>query len=178
MRRYETIVIIDPDLSEDDRKTHLERTKTLISDQDGFLVLEDDWGSRKLAYEIKKKARGYYVRLDYCGTGALVREMERLFRIDDRVLKFMTVQLEDLVDVERLKSELAEAEKNAAAEEEAAETPAEAGAEEETPEEAEAEKETPEEPETVSDAEPEEKADASEEPVETESTATESTDKE
>ncbi|MCP4692551.1 MAG: 30S ribosomal protein S6, partial [Desulfobacterales bacterium] len=143
MRRYETIVIIDPDLSEEDRKTLLGRIATLISDQDGFLVLEDDWGSRKLAYEIKKRVRGYYVRLDYCGTGALVREMERLFRIDDRILKYMTVQLEELVDVELLKSEMAEAEKKA---------------------EEEASKAAEEREAAATDAEPEEKEEAEPEP--------------
>ncbi len=181
MRRYETIVIIDPDLSEDGRKTLLERTVGLISDQDGLLVLEDDWGSRKLAYEIKKKVRGYYVRLDFCGTGALVREMERLFRIDDRILKFMTVQLEELVDVERLKSEMAEAEAEKKATEEAeAEKKAteEAEVEKKATEEAEAEKVESEDRETESDDKPAEEAEPAEETVETESTATESTDKE
>lgn len=149
MRRYETIVIIDPDLSEDDRKAMLERIGSLISDQEGFLVLEDDWGSRKLAYEIKKKVRGHYVRLDFCGTGDLVREMERLFRIDDRILKYMTVQLEDHVDLEHLKSEIAAAEETDS-EEEAEDRDADSG----------------------------EKEEAEAEPAETETTATESTEKE
>ncbi|MHC4751573.1 MAG: 30S ribosomal protein S6, partial [Planctomycetota bacterium] len=91
MRRYETITIVDPDLSEDERKPVLDRITDLISQQDGFLVIMDEWGSKKLAYEIKKKSHGYYVRVDYCGTGALIDEMERFFRIDDRVLKYMTV---------------------------------------------------------------------------------------
>ena len=71
MKRYETFIIVDPDVSDEDRNQFLDRLKEVISDQQGILVLVDDWGSRKLAYEIKKKSRGYYVRLDYCGTGAL-----------------------------------------------------------------------------------------------------------
>ncbi|MDL1967554.1 MAG: 30S ribosomal protein S6, partial [Deltaproteobacteria bacterium] len=63
-----------------------------------------------LAYEIKKKSRGYYVRLDYCGTGKLVDEMERFFRIDDRVMKYMTVLLDKYADIELLKEEMAKAE--------------------------------------------------------------------
>ena len=93
MRRYETIVIIDPDLSEENRAQVLERTTDLIPKEGGFLIMLDEWGNRKLAYEIKKKVRGYYVRIDYCGMGPLVDEMERFFRIDDKVLKFMTVLL-------------------------------------------------------------------------------------
>lgn len=116
MRRYETIVIIDPDLSDEERKPVLERINDLIPQQGGFAVMIDDWGNRKLAYDIKKKSRGYYVRIDFCGTGSLVDEMERFFRIDDRVLKFMTVLVEKDVDIERVKNEMAEAEAEAEAE--------------------------------------------------------------
>jgi len=110
MRRYETIVIIDPDLSNEQRLPIFERLKDLIAKQDGFLVIIDEWGDKQLAYEIKKRSRGYYVRLDFCGTGALVNEMERFFRIDDRVLKYMTVLLDKDADVERIKEQMAEAE--------------------------------------------------------------------
>jgi small subunit ribosomal protein S6 len=67
-------------------------------------------GGRRLAYEIKKKSRGYYVRLDYCGTGKFVDEMERFFRIDDRVMKYMTVLLDKYADIELIKEEIAKAE--------------------------------------------------------------------
>ena len=113
MRRYETIFIIDPDLSEEGRAPLFERLKDLFPQHNGLLVEIDEWGAKKLAYEIKKKSRGYYVRLDYCGTGILVNEIERFFRIDDRVLKYMTVLLEKNVNIETVKEEIArlEAEK-------------------------------------------------------------------
>jgi small subunit ribosomal protein S6 len=113
MRRYETIFIIDPDLSEEGRAPLIERLKDLFLEHSGLVVEVDEWGTRKLAYEIKKKARGYYVRLDYCGSGTLVNEIERFFRIDDRVLKYMTVLLQKDVDIESVKEEIArmEAEK-------------------------------------------------------------------
>jgi len=110
MRRYETIVIIDPDLSNEQRLPVFERLKDLIVQQGGFLVIVDEWGDKRLAYEIKKRSRGYYVRLDFCGTGALVNEMERFFRIDERVLKYMTVLLDKDADVEKIKEQMAEAE--------------------------------------------------------------------
>jgi len=116
MRRYETIAIIDPDLSDEERAGVLERTTDLIPKEGGFLVMLDEWGSRKLAYEIKKKVRGYYVRIDYCGMGSLVDEMERFFRIDDRVLKFMTVLLEKDADIENIKEEMSIAKSEAEAE--------------------------------------------------------------
>lgn len=113
MRRYETIVIIDPDLSEEERKPVLDRISDLISQQDGFLVMMDEWGSRKLAYGIKKKSHGHYMRIDFCGNGTLVDEIERFFRIDDRVLKYMSVLLEKSADIEGIKEEMARAESEA-----------------------------------------------------------------
>jgi len=110
MRRYETFIIIDPDLSDEERSPILEKVKDLIQQEKCLLVMLDEWGARRLAYEIKKKSRGYYVRLDYCGTGKLVDEIERFFRIDDRVMKYMTVLLDKHADIELIKEEIAKAE--------------------------------------------------------------------
>ena len=117
MRRYETIVILDPDLSKEAEAPFFDRVNDLIPQHSGYLVETDDWGTKKLAYDIKKKNRGHYVRFDYCGDGALVQEMERFFRIDDKIMKFMTVLLDENADLEAIKAELAEA----AADKEAAE---------------------------------------------------------
>lgn len=113
MRRYETIFIFDPDLSEDGRKERLNKNKDLIKQMNGVLVEVDDWGNKRLAYEIKKKLRGHYLRLDYCGNGELINEMERLCRIDDKYLKFMTIVLAEKADPEAI---LAEKENKEAAE--------------------------------------------------------------
>jgi len=110
MRRYETFIIIDPDLSDEERSPIFEKVKDLIKQEECLLVTLDEWGGRRLAYEIKKKSRGYYVRLDYCGTGKFVDEMERFFRIDDRVMKYMTVLLDKYADIELIKEEIAKAE--------------------------------------------------------------------
>jgi small subunit ribosomal protein S6 len=125
MRRYETFVIIDPDISQEQREPVLDRVKELITQQDGFLVYEDVWGDRKLAYVIKKKARGFYVRFDYCGLAPLVNEIERYFRIDDRSLKYMTVVLDKDLDLEKVKEEKAAAESQREPEPAPPETPAE-----------------------------------------------------
>ena len=124
MRRYETIFIIDNDLSEEGRSPIFEKLKDLIQQHDGLQVMLDEWGTKRLAYEIKKKARGYYVCLDYCGSGTLVNEIERSFRIDDRVLKYMTVLLDKYVDIEHVKEEIAKAEEAKAEETKAEETKA------------------------------------------------------
>ncbi len=101
MNHYETIFIVDLDTAEADQETIFEKLKSMIS-ADGQLILFDDWGTRKFAYEIRKKKQGRYVRLDYCGAGPLVDEIERLFRLDFRILKYMTVLLGQDVDPESL----------------------------------------------------------------------------
>ncbi len=155
MRRYETIIIIDPDLSDEGRAPVLDRVAELIPQFDGTLILVDEWGAKKLAYEIKKKTRGYYVRVDYCGSGALVSEIERHFRIDDRVLKFMTVLVDKDVDPEKILADIA-AEEAAKAEslQAAAPTEVEAPTKAEAPVEAEA-TDTPEPEKTEENKAPE-----------------------
>ena len=180
MRRYETIAIIDPDLADEERAGVLERTTDLIPKEGGFLVMLDEWGNRKLAYEIKKKVRGYYVRIDYCGMGSLVDEMERFFRIDDKVLKFMTVLLEKDADIENIKEEMAIA-KSEAETKAKADAEAKAEAETKTKADAEAAREKAEEIEKEADASDEapDKDDESDtdhiplDPPETETTETE-----
>ncbi len=113
MRRYETIIIADPDLSAEQRDPVLQRVGDVVKQGDGYLALTEEWGARKLAYEIKKKDRGYYIRFDFCATGAVVNEMERFFRIDDRVLKYMTVLLDKTADIEKIKEEIAAAQSKA-----------------------------------------------------------------
>ena len=113
MRRYVTSIITDPDLAEDGRKALTAKVGELMAAEGGHLVKQDDWGVRKLAYEIRKKPRGYYTLFDFCGAGALVDEMERQFRIDDRVLKYMTVLLDKEADLDAIKAELAAAEAEA-----------------------------------------------------------------
>lgn len=114
MRRYETIVIVDPDLPDEQLTAVIDKTKDLIPNQGGYLLTLEDWGTLKLAYEIKKRVRGHYYRFDFCGNGGCVDEMERLYRIDDRVLKYLTVLLDENADLEVLKEEKAKAEKEKA----------------------------------------------------------------
>ncbi len=117
MRRYETVFIADPDLTEDERKQRFDKVLDLIATMKGAIIEVDDWGGKRLAYEIKKKTRGHYMRMDFCGTGELVAEIERTCRIDDKILKYMTIILQDNADPEKIKVELAETRARKAAEE-------------------------------------------------------------
>jgi small subunit ribosomal protein S6 len=129
MRRYETIIITDPDMAEEARKALTARIGELMAAEGGSLIKQDDWGMRKLAYEIRKKPRGFYTLFDFCGQSALVDEMERQFRIDDHVLKYMTVVLDKEADLESIKAEMAAAEAEAATAAAETEAEAESGAE-------------------------------------------------
>jgi len=110
MRRYETIFIVRPNAAESDIEAVINKTVSIIEDDGGAIIKIDKWGLKKLAYLIKKESQGYYVYVDYAGIPASVSEIERIFRIDDRILKYLTVKLADSCDPEAAKEELARAE--------------------------------------------------------------------
>ncbi|MFH1915328.1 MAG: 30S ribosomal protein S6 [Pseudomonadota bacterium] len=90
---YETLVLLSPELAEENRKEILTLLTTVVEREGGNMVETDDWGLRTLAYPVQKLTRGYYVRLVYDAPGNLVAELERNIRITDGIFKFMTVKL-------------------------------------------------------------------------------------
>jgi small subunit ribosomal protein S6 len=98
MRRYETISIISPNLGEDEVKAISQKTAGIIEADGGTILNVDNWGLKKLAYPIDKQQQGYYVYTEFAAVPAAVSEMERIFKIDDNVLKFMTVKLQEVYD--------------------------------------------------------------------------------
>lgn len=109
MRRYETILITHVDLSEDELSSLITRYGDIVTEQKGILVKVERWGKRRLAYLIKKQARGFYILIDYAGVSAVINELERNLKIDEKILKFMTVLKADKVDPEVLEKEIADA---------------------------------------------------------------------
>ena len=103
MKRYETIFITHPELSEEDHVELEKKLRSTIADWKGDIVKLEDWGMKKLGYEIHKNSRGRYFLLDYVAVPELVRELERNFRLNDRVLKFQTVKVNDRVSPEAVK---------------------------------------------------------------------------
>jgi small subunit ribosomal protein S6 len=95
MRRYETIFITHPDLTEEDQNQLQERIKSLMAGLRAEIIRLDDWGQKKLSYEIRKNTRGRYFLMDYVAAPEVVREWERTLRLNDRILKFQTVKLSD-----------------------------------------------------------------------------------
>lgn len=90
---YETLVLLSPELAEENRTEILTNLTGIVEREGGNMVETDDWGMRQLAYPVEKQTRGYYVRLVYDAPGALVAELERNIRITDGIFKFMTVKL-------------------------------------------------------------------------------------
>ena len=100
MRRYETIYILRPTMNEDEINETVENTNAVLGTDGGQVISLNKWGVKTLAYEIKKETQGYYIYCDYATNPANVTEMERKFRIDDSVMKYMTVKLADAIDEE------------------------------------------------------------------------------
>lgn len=112
MRRYESVVILAPEMPDDDIRNFTEKYSELIKTNGGEIIKIEDWGFKRLAYLVKKKEKGRYILFDFVGVPALITELERQFKITEEVLKFLSVKTDDDVDLEAFKA--AEEEKKAA----------------------------------------------------------------
>jgi small subunit ribosomal protein S6 len=128
MRKYETFFIVDPDLSDEIVSAVDNKVQSIVTSNKGEVLAYNPWGKRKLAYPIRKRSRGLYILMEYSGGSDMVAELERNLRIDERVLKFITVKLEDRFDAEKERERRAAA--AAPAHEEQAEAAKTASAEE------------------------------------------------
>ena len=102
MKRYETIYIANPNLEEGPLTEVVTKFSDLIKKEKGQIVKVDEWGKKKLAYDVKRFDKGHYVVLDFCGLPETVAELERNLKLDDRILKYLTVKIDDDVDPESL----------------------------------------------------------------------------
>jgi small subunit ribosomal protein S6 len=94
MRMYETIIIVKPDLGDDETKALTTKVQEVISSMNGDFKRLEDWGARKLAYPIDKFSRGRYYFLRFDGDAPLIAELERRLRLDDKVLRYQSVRIE------------------------------------------------------------------------------------
>ena len=101
MREYELIYVVQPDATDERLKQIHDRVDAAITGGQGMVLLRDDWGKRKLSYEIAKFQKGHYFHLAMLGDGKFIAEMERLLRIDPDVLRFLTVLVaEEVPDID------------------------------------------------------------------------------
>ena len=111
MREYEFVYVIQPDATAEREAEIHQRIDQVVSDHKGRLLLRDDWGKRRLAYEIKKFQKGHYFQVNFLGLGKEIAEIERLMRIDADVLRYLSVQAND--DVRDIETRVVEAAKQA-----------------------------------------------------------------
>ena len=97
MRKFETLLLLSPELSADNREGIINALTAIIAREKGVMVEVDNWGMRDLAYPVRKLMRGFYVRLVYQAPAELIAELERIVRITDGIFKFVTVKLADEV---------------------------------------------------------------------------------
>ena len=96
IREYETTFILRPDIQQADKARITERVKSIIEEQfSGEVRRIEEWGKRQLAYLMQKQSFGIYVYVRYAARPDAIAEIERILRLNDVVLKFLTVVLED-----------------------------------------------------------------------------------
>ena len=91
MNKYESVVIVNPNVEENTLKELIERFQTLIN-TDGKVEQVNELGKKKLAYEVKKNKEGIYVVFYFEAEPSLIAELERNYRITDEVIKFIVVK--------------------------------------------------------------------------------------
>jgi len=95
MRTYESIFIVHPEVVGDDQTAIIEKYKTILTDQGAEILKIDNWGVKTLAYPVKKQTKGCYVLVVFDAEAPVISEFERRMRIDDKVIKFQTIYLEN-----------------------------------------------------------------------------------
>ena len=94
MRHYETIFIASPTLTDEQSDELVKQYEGIIAEQGGELLKTDKWGRKKLAYEVQKFSEGYFTLFELNAGPTLIAELERRFRNNDAVIKYMSVRMD------------------------------------------------------------------------------------
>ncbi len=94
LNNYETVFIANPVLSAPQMKEAVDKYKKMVTDAGGNVVHEEDWGLRKLAYPIQKKATGFYYLIEFQAEGSLIGKIETEFKRDERVMRFLSFRMD------------------------------------------------------------------------------------
>lgn len=92
--QYETVVILNPVLSQEQVSETVEKFKKILTDSGAEIVHENNWGLRKLAYPIQKKNTGFYYLTEFRSNGEIISKLELEYKRDERVMRFLTVALD------------------------------------------------------------------------------------
>jgi len=117
LRRYETVFISVTDLPPEELQEIVEKCAQVITARKGVMIRRESWGKRKLAYPIEKQKFGVYSLFEFASEHGALGELDRVFRFDDRVLRYQTVKIADEVDPAALEKELEDARSKEQAEE-------------------------------------------------------------
>lgn len=94
MQQYESIFIIRPSLSDEDTSKLIDKMKGVLEKSGATLLKFENWGKKKLAYEVKRERKGTFVYFHFTSPGNVVGELERSYRLEDSVIKFLNVRRE------------------------------------------------------------------------------------
>ncbi len=94
MNHYETVFILNPVLSDTQVKETVSKFEDFLTSKGAEMVSKEDWGLKKMAYEIQNKKSGFYHLLEYKVSGEILKAFETEFRRDERVMRFLTVSLD------------------------------------------------------------------------------------
>ena len=93
MNKYESMVVLMPTLTEEEYNASIARVKGVIESDGGVIDSVDEWGKRRLAYEINKINEGYYILFTFSAKPELPKELDRILRISDKVVRHMIIVL-------------------------------------------------------------------------------------
>lgn len=91
MRQYETIYIVNPEVEGDAVKELVEKFKGVVEGKGGQVTEIDEWGKRRLAYPIDDRREGYYVLMNFTADPAAARDLERVYKITDGLLRYLII---------------------------------------------------------------------------------------
>ena len=94
MRKYELLYVLQPDLDEEQMQALKEKVNGIIAEQSGQNVEVNEWGKRRLAYEIADHREGHYIEVHFEGTPQVVDELERVIKITNGILRHIIVRIE------------------------------------------------------------------------------------
>jgi small subunit ribosomal protein S6 len=92
MQIYESIFILRPNLSEEEVTKAVEKMKSMVEKSGGAILQVENWGKRKLAYEVEKEKKGTYIVFRFKGDGKIINALEHTYRMEDAIIKFLTVK--------------------------------------------------------------------------------------
>jgi len=93
VQEYETVIVVDPDLSEEQKEEVFAKMGNIIKQYGGILKEIEKWGIRNLAFNVNHKQKGYYALLRYYGKSDIVEKLERDIRINDKIIRFLTIKV-------------------------------------------------------------------------------------